>query len=133
MYDLGHLYGGLEVKYTIEGPDLALEAFVVSDGYEKSQVALLLHMPEATPRTAAMFGRYAAKTWDKQPRYACFTAEPGSIVIRWTGKAVDLSTQDDLARVMVGRLRSAHIPGEFGSFGRTWVVDTNAKVTADEE
>ena len=120
------------MKYTIEGPDLALEAFVVGDGYEKSLVATLLHMPEATPKTAAMFGRYAAKTWDKQPRYACFSAEPGSIVIRWAGKAVDISNEGDLARVMVGRLRSTHIPGEFGSFGKTWVVDTNAEVLADE-
>jgi len=120
------------MKYTIEGPDMALEAFVVGDGYEKSPIATLLHLPDASPKTAAMFGRYAVKTWDKQPRYACFSAEPGSIVIRWAGKAVDISNQDDLARVIVGRLRSTHIPGEFGSFGRTWVVDTNAEVLADE-
>jgi hypothetical protein len=121
------------MKYTIEGPEAALEAFVVSDGYEKTPVALLLHMPEATPKTAAMFGRYAAQTWDRQPRYACFSAEPGSVVIRWAGKTVDISNQKDLAKVIVGRLNSAHIPGEFGSLGRTWVVDTNAKVPADEE
>jgi hypothetical protein len=116
------------MKYTIEGPEMALEAFVVGDGYEKSPIATLLHLPEATPKTAAMFGRYTAKTWDKQPKYAAFRAEPGAHVIRWTGKSVTIETPEDLAKVFVGRLRLTHISGEFGSLGKTWVVDTNAKV-----
>jgi len=116
------------MKYTIEGPDMALEAFVVGDGYEKSPIATLLHLPEATPKTAAMFGRYTAETWDKQPRYATFRAEPGAAVIRWTGKSVTINSPEDLAEVFVGKLRLTHIAGEFGSYGKTWVVDTNAKV-----
>ena len=116
------------MKYTIEGQETALQAFVVGDGYEKSPIATLLHLPDATAKTAAMFGRYAAKTWSKQPRYACFTAEPGAVVVRWSGKTITINSPEDLAKVYVGKLRSTHITGEFGSFGKTSVVVTNAEV-----
>ena len=116
------------MKYTIEGPDSSLEAFVVGDGYEKSPIATLLHLPDATAKTAAMFGRYAAKTWGKQPRYACFRAEPGAAVVWWSGETINIDSPEDLAEVFVGKLRLTHIAGEFGSYGKTWVVDTNAAV-----
>ncbi|MBF83465.1 MAG: hypothetical protein CL489_03210 [Acidobacteria bacterium] len=116
------------MRYTIDGPDMALEAFVVGDGYEQSPIATLVHLPDASAKTAAMFGRHTAETWDKQPKYAAFRAEPGSSVIRWSGKTINIDSPEDLAKVFVGRLRQTHIPGEFGSYGKTWVVDTNAKV-----
>lgn len=116
------------MQYTIEGPDSSLEAFVVCDGYEKSSIATLLHLPNATVKTAAMFGRYAAKTWDKQPRYACFRAEPGAAVVWWSGKTININSPEDLAAIYVGKLRLTHIPGEFVSYGKAWVVDTNAAV-----
>ena len=116
------------MRYTIDGPDMALEAFEVGDGYEKSPIATLVHLPDASAKTAAMFGRHTAEAWDKQPKYAAFRAEPGASVIRWAGKTVNVSSPEDLAKVFVGKLRLTHIAGEFGSYGKTWVVDTNAKV-----
>jgi len=74
-----------------------------------------------------MFGRYTAKQWSKQPKYACFEAKEGSAVVRWDGGLLTLSTSEHLNNVLVGVLKKQSVPGE--ALQRpVWVVDADVSV-----
>jgi|ETNmetMinimDraft_5_1059913.scaffolds.fasta_scaffold15481_6 hypothetical protein len=113
------------MRYTIEGPDRSIKVHGLRD--EPVTVAFLLHLPNASPRTAAIFGRYAASQWAKQPEYACFEAKEGSAIVRWTGSELILNTPEHLNNVLVGALKQQRARGE--SLQRPiWVVDADVSV-----
>ena len=112
------------MKYTIDGPDQAIDATVTGD-FDVMKIALLVHLPGADARTAAMFGRHAAKTWLRQPQYATFEITDGAAVIRWDGKVVDIDTAEDLKTVIAGRLK---LHGTY-----QWALDTNAHLVDTDD
>ena len=113
------------MRYTIEGPDRSIKVHGL--GGKVATVALLLHLPNASTRTAAMVGRYAAKRWTKQPEYACFDAKEGAGVVRWDGRLLTLDTAEQLDGVLVGVLKQQRVPGE--ALQRpVWVVNADASV-----
>ncbi len=117
------------MKYTIDGPEMAFEAYI---GGAKEHIAVLVHLPAASNKTAAMFGRYAAKTWLDQPEYACFEEKEGSRVIRWDNSTINIKSNKQLEALTVGHLKMRRITGEISSYGKVWVVD-NVKVTEHYE
>jgi len=94
------------MKYTIEPEAVAIHASLrEADGSRRLvKVARLLHLPNATQRTAAMFGRYSQNSWEEQPEYATFSTRPGSPVIAWRGKIVEISTKQQLETLQVGSI-----------------------------
>lgn len=119
------------MKYTIDGPDHQIEALGLS-GFDRTPIALLVHLPSANARTAAMFGRHAAKVWEKQPKYAAFAFEDGAHVVRWDGKVLNLKDAAATKAVSIGTLRSRRVVGEISSLGKWWTVDTETKVVTKE-
>ncbi len=113
------------MRYTIEGPDRSIKVHGL--GNEAVTVAFLLHLPNASTKTAAMFGRYAAKQWIKQPDFACFEAKEGTAIVTWNGKLLTLSTSEHLNNILVGVLKKQRVPGEM-LHGPVWVVDTDVSV-----
>ena len=94
------------MKYTIEPEAVAIHASLrEADGERRIvKVARLLHLPNATRKTAAMFGRYSHNSWGEQPEYATFSTRPGSPVIAWKGKIVELTTKEQLEILRVGTI-----------------------------
>ncbi len=116
------------MKYTIDGPDVKIDTLGLS-GVEQTTVALLVHLPSANARTAAMFGRHAAKVWKTQPKYAAFAFEDGAHVVRWNGKVLNFDTNESLKEASVGVLRSRRAVAEISAMGRWWTVDTEDRCT----
>jgi hypothetical protein len=118
------------MRYTIDGPDAKIDVLGLS-GVEQTTVALLVHLPSASRRTAAMFGRHAAKVWKTQPKYAAFAFENGAHVVRWDGKVLNL-TAESLKEASVGVLRSRRAVAEISAMGRWWTVDTEYQPISKE-
>ena len=118
------------MRYTIDGPDAKIDVLGLS-GVEQTTVALLVHLPSASRRTAAMFGRHAAKVWKTQPKYAAFAFEDGAHVVRWDGKVLNL-TAESLKEASVGVLRSRRAVAEISAMGRWWTVDTEYQTISKE-
>ena len=112
------------MRYTIDGPDAKIDVLGLS-GVEQTTVALLVHLPSASRRTAAMFGRHAAKVWKTQPKYAAFAFEDGAHVVRWDGKVLNL-TRDTLREASIGVLHSRR------AIGTWWTVDTEYQPISKE-
>ena len=108
------------MKYTIDGPEMGFEAFIEG---ERQIVATLVHLPEASAKTAAMFGRHAARSWLDQPEYASFSEDNNSRVVRWDGSTLDIKTKKELEDITVGYLKMTRIIGEICGHGKVWVVD----------
>jgi len=108
------------MKYTIDGPDQAIDATISGADYDLVKVAVLVHLPGADARTAAMFGRHAAKTWNHQPKYAASALTDGAPVIRWEGKVIDIRDAADLKALVVGRLKSYGVS--------QWALDTDVRL-----
>jgi hypothetical protein len=113
------------MRYTIDGPDAKIDVLGLS-GVEQTTVALLVHLPSASRRTAAMFGRHAAKVWKTQPKYAAFAFESGAHVVRWDGKVLNL-TGEALKEASIGVLRSR------AGAQSWWTVDTEYRTITKEE
>jgi|GEM_PF-2444925 len=94
------------MKYTIESESEAIHATVRNpDGSRRAiKIARLLHLPNASRRTAAMFGRHAENTWEQQPEYATFSSRPGSPVLAWNGKVIDIETKEDIYAHQIGTI-----------------------------
>jgi hypothetical protein len=107
------------MRYTIDGPDAKIDVLGLS-GVEQTTVALLVHLPSASRRTAAMFGRHAAKVWKTQPKYAAFAFEDGAHVVPWDGTVLNL-TSETLQEASVGVLRSRR------AIGTWWTVVTESE------
>ena len=86
------------MKYTIDGPEMGFEAFIEG---ERQIVATLVHLPEASAKTAAMFGRHAARSWLDQPEYASFSEDNNSRVVRWDGSTLDIKTKKELRQSLL--------------------------------
>ncbi len=119
------------MRYTIDGPDAQIDALGLS-GVEQTAIALLVHLPSASRRTAAMFGRHAAKVWKTQPKYAAFAFEDGAHVVPWGGKVLNFETAESLKEASVGVLRSRRVVGEISSLGRWWTVDAEYRPVSRE-
>ena len=119
------------MKYTIDGPDIKIDVLGLS-GVEQTTVALLVHLPSANARTAAMFGRHAAKVWKTQPEYAAFAFEDGAHVVRWDGKVLNFDSNQSLKKASIGVLRSRRAVGEISATGKWWTVDAPTPVTKEE-
>ena len=118
------------MRYTIDRPDIKIDVLGLS-GVEQTTVALLVHLPSANARTAAMFGRHAAKVWETQPEYAAFAFESGAHVVRWDGKVLNLPNNAAIKAASVGTLRSRRVTGEISSIGKWWTIDAPATVTKE--
>lgn len=94
------------MKYTIESERDAIHATIrLPDGSRREiKIARLLHLPNASRKTAAMFGRHAENSWEQQPEYATFSSRPGSPVLKWEGKVIDLKTSEDIYNRRVGTI-----------------------------
>ncbi len=94
------------MKYTIESEREAIHATVrQADGSRREiKIARLLHLPNASRKTAAMFGRHADNSWEQQPQYATFSSRPGSPVLAWNGKIIDIETKEDIYALQVGTI-----------------------------
>ena len=118
------------MKYTIDGPDIKIDVLGLS-GVEQTTVALLVHLPSANARTAAMFGRHAAKVWKTQPEYAAFAFENGAHVVRWDGKVLNLANNAAIKAASIGTLRSQRVTGEISTIGKWWTIDAPAPITKE--
>ena len=119
------------MKYTIDGPDRMIEVVGIHEGFDRTTVALLVHLPGADAKTAAMFGRHASKQWKKQPQYASFQFAEGAPVVKWDGKVLAFDDAESVKAATVGRLTSrAH--NESGTMSRMWVVDTSVSLVDKE-
>lgn len=115
------------MKYTLDSPDVAFEAFV-ADGRISNKVLIgrLLPLPNAKKKTLNVFDDYAKEAWAVQPEYCAFSDEHGTPIYKWKGKSID----DSNPPKPVGILEESRIPGEISSIGASVKVIklTNAKV-----
>jgi len=113
------------MKYTIESESEAIYATVKThDGSRREiKIARLLHLPNANRRTAAMFGRHAENNWTEQPTYAAFSTRPGSPVIRWHGKVVDITTKDELENLQVGTIHHNSLLSKTGQVAQVITLE----------
>ena len=118
------------MKYTIDGPDIKIDVLGLSE-IEQTTVALLVHLPSANARTAAMFGRHAAKVWKTQPTYAAFAFEDGALVVRWDGKVSDFANSTAIKEASIGTLRLKRVSGEISTIDRWWTIEAPAPITKE--
>jgi hypothetical protein len=118
------------MKYTLQTPDLAFEAFVLNDEGNSTQkvvIGKLLHLPNATAQTAAMFRDYTHVAWETQPQFAAFDSNIGSPVLAWNGQLLDISSQQDLEKHQMGVFSMNRVVGEIGTMSRVLVIDLREK------
>jgi hypothetical protein len=118
------------MKYTIDSPSLKIEVLGLPQP-EQRIVALLVHLPGANARTAAMFGRHAAKVWETQPEYAAFAFENGAHVVPWDGKVLDFPNSTAIKEASIGTLRSQRVTGEISAVGKWWTIAAPAADTKE--
>ena len=112
------------MQYTIEAEQEALSVWTTEKPTRQVQMARFLHLPNATLKTAAMFGQYTQNSWPTQPEYATFSFQAGSPVYKWQPSDDGLMTIEDSPDLeKVGYLKSHRIIGEIARKGTILILE----------
>jgi hypothetical protein len=123
------------MKYTIDSPGQSKEVFLnpisgKSSPLKKVAVGKLLPLPNASRKTSNMFIDYGEQAWEGQPPQFCVMSfQPGSPVLQWKGKALNIISRKQLDKLTVGILKSSSVMGEIASVNSIMYIEQTKVLT----